>query len=80
MLLCPHEIIRHLEVEIIFNGEKYISIDEVLEKLEIREYKLYRLVNNNEIPKPMKPDPRAFWKKSDIEAYLKKTGKIPGEE
>ena len=57
-------------MEIIYNNEKYISLDEVLNKLQIKEYKLYEKIKNNEISAPFKPDPRAFWKKSDVENYL----------
>ena len=60
-------------MEIIFGGEKYISIDEVLRILGIKEYKLYELMDRNEISKPLKPDPRAFWKLSEIEEYMEKT-------
>jgi predicted DNA-binding transcriptional regulator AlpA len=62
-------------MEIIFDGEKYISIDEVLRMLKIKEYKLYKLIDSNEISKPLKPDPRAYWKRSDIEEYMEKVKK-----
>ena len=57
-------------MEIIYNNERYISVDEVLEKLQIKEYKLNEKVKNGEIPSPFKPDFRAFWKKSDVDKYL----------
>jgi predicted DNA-binding transcriptional regulator AlpA len=59
-------------MEITFKGEEYISIDEVLTLLEIKEYKLYELMDKNEIPKPLKPTPRAFWKKKEIEEYIER--------
>ncbi len=62
-------------MEIIYKNESYISLDEVLEKLKIKEYKLYEKISNKEIPVPFKPESRAFWKKSDIEAYLAKSEK-----
>jgi predicted DNA-binding transcriptional regulator AlpA len=63
------------KMEIIFNGDKYISIDEVLTILEIKEYKLYELMDKNEISKPLKPTPRAFWKKSEIDKFIEKNRK-----
>ena len=62
-------------MEIIYENESYISLDEVLEKLKIKEYKLYEKINNKEIPVPFKPESRAFWKRSDIEAYIKASKK-----
>ena len=59
-------------MEIIYKNESYISLDEVLEKLKIKEYKLYEKISNKEIPVPFKPESRAFWKRSEIEEYLKK--------
>lgn len=62
-------------MEIIYKNESYISLDEVLEKLKIKEYKLYEKISNKEIPVPFKPESRAFWKKSEIEEYIERTKK-----
>lgn len=62
-------------MEIIYKNESYISLDEVLEKLNIKEYKLYEKINKKEISAPFKPESRAFWKKSEIEAYLESSKK-----
>ncbi|MBQ7674420.1 MAG: hypothetical protein IJT36_07935 [Alphaproteobacteria bacterium] len=62
-------------MEIIYKNESYISLDEVLTKLKIKEYKLYEKISNKEISAPFKPESRAFWKKSEIEAYIEASKK-----
>lgn len=62
-------------MEIIYENESYISLEEVLEKLNIKEYKLYEKINKKEISAPFKPESRAFWKRSEIEDYIAKNKK-----
>jgi hypothetical protein len=59
-------------VEIIINGEKYISTEDVLKILEIKEYKLQEKIKNKEISPPLRPAPRAFWRRDEIEDYKKR--------
>ena len=58
-------------MEFVYKGESYISLDEVLERLNIKEYKLYEKISKKDISAPFKPEARAFWRKSEIEEYLK---------
>jgi predicted DNA-binding transcriptional regulator AlpA len=60
-------------MEIVIDGEGYISTDEVLKILGIKEYKLQEKIRNKEISPPLKPSPRAFWKRSEIEEYKEKS-------
>ena len=62
-------------MEIIYENESYISLEEVLEKLNIKEYKLYEKINKTEISAPFTPESRAFWKRSEIEDYIAKNKK-----
>jgi predicted DNA-binding transcriptional regulator AlpA len=57
-------------MQISIDNEECVGQSEVLRLLSLKKYVLYRKVKNGEFPMPIKPDERAFWKKSDIEAYI----------
>jgi predicted DNA-binding transcriptional regulator AlpA len=62
-----------MEIEI--NNELYISMDDVLEKVGFKEYRLYEEIRCGRIPRPYKSAPKSFWKVKDIEEYLERTRK-----
>ncbi|MDR1235816.1 MAG: hypothetical protein LBJ96_02305 [Holosporaceae bacterium] len=62
-------------MNIIIDGEEYIGQSEVLELLNMKRHILYSKIKMGDIPSPLKPDERAFWKRSEIDAYLESTRK-----
>jgi predicted DNA-binding transcriptional regulator AlpA len=69
-------------MKIVIDGEKYISMKDVLEYLGWKEHKLYTESKEGRIPKALKLDERSFWKESEIEEYKKRiesTRKEPKE-
>jgi predicted DNA-binding transcriptional regulator AlpA len=64
-------------VRISIDNEEVIDVNEVLRILKIKEYKLYETIKRGEISAPIKPNSRAYWKRSEIEAYLSKSEKTP---
>jgi predicted DNA-binding transcriptional regulator AlpA len=57
-------------MKISIDDEEVMNIHEVMKILEIKEYDVYKKIEKGELPPPIKPEHRAFWKKSDIESYL----------
>jgi predicted DNA-binding transcriptional regulator AlpA len=55
------------------NGEKCLSLKEVLEIVNTSQASLYEKLRYNCFPKPFKPESRSFWKESGVDAYLEKT-------
>jgi predicted DNA-binding transcriptional regulator AlpA len=59
-------------VEVYIEGASYIDSEEVAKMLGIAAITLQVKTRAKEIPLPIKLKTRILWKKSDIEAYLKK--------
>jgi predicted DNA-binding transcriptional regulator AlpA len=66
-------------VSININGEKYLSLKEVLKVINISQASLYEKLRYNCFPKPFKPESRSFWKESEIEEYKEKNRKNANE-
>lgn len=61
-------------MECIFDNTEYISADNVMRLVGCRLSKLGRMVRANQFPKPMKLDIVNWWKKSEVEEYLRQKG------
>lgn len=53
------------------NGEEYLSIHEVVDMTKMSQASVYEKMRYDRFPKAFKPESRAFWKRSEIEAYIK---------
>jgi predicted DNA-binding transcriptional regulator AlpA len=62
-------------MKISIDDEECIGQSEVLRLLSLKRYMLYRKIRAGEVPPPIKPDERAYWKRSEIDAYLEGTRK-----
>lgn len=62
-------------MEIIMDGEKYISLDEVEKKVGFKVTKIGIKINRGEFPAPRKIEVTNFWKVSDIEKYIEDEAK-----
>ena len=62
-------------MKIIIDNEEYISADEVESLVEFGIGTIDIKVRYGVFPKPMKMPVKKFWKKSDIEEYLKNNEK-----
>jgi predicted DNA-binding transcriptional regulator AlpA len=59
-------------MKICIDNEEVLNINEVMQLLSIKEHRVYEKVNSGEIPHPIKPEFRSYWKLKDIKAYLEK--------
>jgi predicted DNA-binding transcriptional regulator AlpA len=62
------------------NGDKYLFLEEVLDRVNMKQTDLYIKMKYKEFPRPFKPEKRTFWKESEVEAYLEKTRKEQEKE
>jgi len=62
-------------MKISIDNEEVISINEVMQILRVKEHRVYEKVKKGEIPPPIKPEPRSFWRLKDINAYLEQNKK-----
>jgi predicted DNA-binding transcriptional regulator AlpA len=60
-------------MKITINGEEYIGQNDVLKRLKMKRHILYNKIKQGDISSPLKPDERAFWKRSEIDEYLERT-------
>ena len=60
-----------MKIKITIDGAEVIDITEVSQITGYNLNKLYELLRYNLFPKPVKIKNKNFWKRSEIEAYMK---------
>lgn len=53
-------------------GERYLRIGDLTDKFPISRATIYRMVKNEQMPKPVKFGSSSVWKESEINQWAKK--------
>ena len=57
------------------DGVEYLTLPEVLELVHMSQASIYERMRYDRFPQPYKPEYRTFWKRSEIEDYIKASKK-----
>jgi predicted DNA-binding transcriptional regulator AlpA len=60
-------------MNVIIENDEYIDLEEVLQKVGMKQANLYIKMRYNAFPKPRKLPGTSFWRRSEIDAYLEST-------